>query len=65
MQMHGFSPESESKCNFETLQEKKKGNQIMKKSGFIAALAAGMILLAGCGSTQKDIDASELAKSLV
>ena len=37
----------------------------MKKSGFIATLAAGMILLAGCGSTQKDIDASALAKSLV
>ena len=29
----------------------------MKKSGFIATLAAGMILLAGCGSTQKEIDA--------
>ena len=37
----------------------------MKKSGLITALAAGMILLAGCGSTQKDIDASALAKSLV
>ena len=37
----------------------------MKKSGFIATLAAGMILLAGCGSTQKEIDAAALAKSLV
>ena len=37
----------------------------MKKSGLITALAAGMILLAGCGSTQKDIDVSALAKSLV
>ena len=37
----------------------------MKKSGFIATLAAGMILLAGCVSTHTEIDAAALAKSLV
>ena len=37
----------------------------MRKSGFIAVLAAGMLLLAACGSEAKNIDAAALASSLV
>ena len=36
----------------------------MKKSGLIATLAAGMILLSACGSGTKTIDAAALASSL-
>lgn len=36
----------------------------MRKSGLIATLAAGMLLLAACGSEAKTIDASALADSL-
>ena len=37
----------------------------MRKSGFTAVLAAGMLLLAACGSEAKNIDAAALASSLV
>jgi hypothetical protein len=36
----------------------------MKKSGVLAILAAGAFLLAGCGSTEKTIDAAALAETL-
>jgi hypothetical protein len=36
----------------------------MKKSGLIAVFAAGALLLAGCGSKQKTIDAAALAETL-
>ena len=36
----------------------------MKKSGLVATLAAGMLLLAACGSSSKTIDAAALASSL-
>ena len=36
----------------------------MKKSGLVATLAAGMLLLAACGSGSKTIDAAALASSL-
>lgn len=37
----------------------------MKKSGLIAALAAGMLFLSACGSEAKTIDTAALASSLV
>jgi hypothetical protein len=37
---------------------------LMKKSGLLAVLAAGALLLAGCGSSEKTIDAAALAESL-
>ena len=36
----------------------------MRKSGLVATLAAGMLLLAACGSESKTIDAAALADSL-
>ena len=36
----------------------------MRKSGLVATLAAGMLLLAACGSSSKTIDAAALASSL-
>jgi outer membrane murein-binding lipoprotein Lpp len=36
----------------------------MKKSGLFALLAAGALLVAGCGSSAKTIDAAALAKDL-
>jgi hypothetical protein len=36
----------------------------MKKSGVLAILAAGAFLLAGCGSTEKTLDAAALAETL-
>lgn len=36
----------------------------MRKSGLVATLAAGMLLLAACGSNSKTIDAAALASSL-
>ena len=35
-----------------------------KKTGLLAVLTAGVILLAGCGGAAKTIDAQALAKSL-
>jgi hypothetical protein len=45
---------------------KKKGseNMMMKKTGLLAVLTAGVLLLAGCGGAAKTIDAQALAKSL-
>ena len=37
---------------------------MMKKTGLLALLTAGVILLAGCGGAAKTIDAQALAKSL-
>ena len=37
---------------------------MMKKTGLLAVLTAGVLLLAGCGGEAKTIDAQALAKSL-
>ena len=37
---------------------------MMKKTGLLAVLTAGVLLLAGCGGAAKTIDAQALAKSL-
>lgn len=37
---------------------------MMKKTGLLAVLTAGVLLLAGCGGAAKTIDAQVLAKSL-
>ena len=37
---------------------------MMKKTGLLAVLTAGVLLFAGCGGEAKTIDAQALAKSL-
>ena len=37
---------------------------MMKKTGLLAVLTAGVLLLAGCGGEAKTIDVQALAKSL-
>lgn len=43
---------------------KERVNEMKKKTGFLALLAAVALLFAGCGNSAKTIDAEALAKSL-